>query len=207
MVELSTIIEETELCKIAYKYGTDKCPKIKHVYTPFYYELFKNKKKSVKKVLELGIGYYETMKHVEKIYDKGLKRIYHKGASLKMWRDFFPNAQVYGIDIASDAMFEDERIQTFIVNERNNEQMETLIETIGSDIDIVIDDASHRSKDQIYACKTLMPLLKKDVIYIIEDVDFSKSVTTALEEYDCEVPHLPNRICFDGKLIVVKNKK
>ena len=68
------MLKETPLCKLALKYRSDKCPKRgKHTYTPYYYDLLKNKKRSTKKVLEIGIG---------------------KGASLKMWRDFFPNAKI-----------------------------------------------------------------------------------------------------------------
>ena len=36
---------------------------------------------------------------------------YRDGASLLMWRDYFPNAQVYGADIL-DIKVEGERIQT-----------------------------------------------------------------------------------------------
>lgn len=49
---LPPIGDMTELCELAYKYGTDKCPQIKHFYTPYYYKLFKDRRLSVKKVLE-----------------------------------------------------------------------------------------------------------------------------------------------------------
>src|SRR5260221_5176203 len=105
---------QTPLCKLAYKYGTDKCPQLKHCYTPYYHQLFKGRQKTVKKVLELGIGYYKTIKEQEAVYDRKLKRYYQKGASLKMWRDFFPNAQIFGADIQPDTLFEEERIKTYL---------------------------------------------------------------------------------------------
>ena len=74
----------TPLCKIAFKYGTDKCPQVGHNYTPFYYELLKDKRKTVKKVLEIGIGSPETM--------PGGPKHYQKGASLLMWRDFLQHS-------------------------------------------------------------------------------------------------------------------
>ena len=39
---------KTELCKIAEKYGTDKCPQIFHDYTPTYHELFKDRRNEIK---------------------------------------------------------------------------------------------------------------------------------------------------------------
>lgn len=69
----STTTKNTELCEIAYKYGTDKCPAVKHSYTPFYYQLLKDKRQSVKKVLELGVGRLGTMRgRYNQHYRKGL---------------------------------------------------------------------------------------------------------------------------------------
>ena len=65
-----------DLDKLEVKYGADKWGK--HHYTPVYYEMFKDRRDSVKKVVEIGTG---------------------EGASIAMWNDFFPNAQIYGADI------------------------------------------------------------------------------------------------------------
>src|SRR4030042_54082 len=56
----------TPLCDIARKYGTDKSPYITdrvwgHSYTPVYYEMFKDKTDSIKKVLEIGVGAKSSM--------------------------------------------------------------------------------------------------------------------------------------------------
>ncbi len=193
----------TELCKIAYKYGTDKCPEIHHPYTPFYYEFLKDKQQSIKKVLELGVGYPINMPWSQH---------YRTGASLYMWRDFFPNAQIYGADILPETVFRDDRIEVLLCDERNKKDLEALIEKTGSDIDLFIDDGSHAPKHQIFACLTLMPLLKKGVIYIIEDVTHPGTLKRALSEYDCYIPDLThiqrrrrNRL-NDDLIMIVKNK-
>lgn len=198
-------IPETPLCKLAFKYGSDKCLQLKHCYTPVYYEMFKDKRESTKKVLEMGIGYYKTMREVAVIYDRGLHRYYHKGASLKMWRDFFPNAQIYGADIRPETIFEDERIKTYLCDERIKEDLVKLIENTGSDIDLFVDDGSHHLSDQVFACLTLMPLFKKDVIYVIEDVAHSRKLVRALGEYECWVPQI-SKLGGNDQLVVVKNK-
>ena len=112
----------TKLCEIAYKYGTDKCPQLRHSYTPFYYELLKDRRQSIKKVLEMGIGYFEGMPEKKVVFDPSLKRNYHRGASLYMWRDFFPNAKIYGADVRPETMFKDERIETFLCDETKKEE-------------------------------------------------------------------------------------
>ncbi len=192
----------TDLCRIAYKYGADKCPQIKHSDTPFYFELFNKRRNKIKKVLELGIGKFRGMDKNDTVYDPGLNRIYHKGASLKMWRDFFPNAQIFGADNYPEALFKDERIDTFSCNERKIDDLHKLIENTGSDLDIVIDDASHRVDDQILTAKTLLPLLNKYTIYIIEDVTHSKKIAKALREYKSFVPDIP-RYWKGGMLMVI----
>lgn len=194
----------TPLCELAYKYGTDKCLRIGHSYTLVYYELFKDKIDSTKKVLEVGIGRHRAFKNSDVVYDKNKKLDYHKGASLKMWRDFFPNAQVYGADVRPDSLFEDERIKTFLCDERKKEDLEKLIKNTGNDIDIFIDDASHRSGDQIFMAKTLLPMLKKDVIYIIEDVTFSSKLKSALSQYDYSMPPLISRVAKEKLMIFRK---
>lgn len=160
----------TELCELGFKYGTDKCH-LKHNYTPIYYDLLKDKRESIKKVLEFGIGYYPKIGNDPIVYDRGLRRYYHRGASLKMWRDFLPNAHIYGVDYQPDAMFEDDRITTFVCDTRDKEGIERLLQIIGTDLDFVVDDGSHRYKDQMVLVNMLMPELDDKVLYIIEDVN------------------------------------
>lgn len=185
----------TPLCKICYKYGSDKCPQIKHVYTPFYYKMFSKQIKQVKKVVELGIGTPSTMAHVSH---------YRHGASLRMWRDFFPNATVYGADIDPRSMFIEERIRTVLIDETQERDLEFLIETTGKNIDLFIDDGSHKTEHQIFTAQTLLPLLSKETIYIIEDVANPRSIANALSEYNCVWPHLEGRRYKKGRLMVIR---
>jgi hypothetical protein len=170
--------------------------------------LLKDKQKTVKKVLELGIGHYKGMDKNEWTFDPGLNRKYHRGASLYMWRDFFPQAQIFGADRVSEAMFEDQRIKTFLIDERNSEDLKQLIAKTGSDIELVIDDASHRVDDQIFAAKTLLPLLNDNVTYIIEDVSHSRAIRKALDEigdFEYNIPDIPRK--WHGGMLVVITKK
>jgi hypothetical protein len=190
---------KTPLCELAYQHGNDKCPQIYHSYTPFYYDLFKDCRGSVKKVLEIGIGYPACFgKTVED---------YKTGSGLYMWRDFFPNAQIIGIDIEPETIFQDDRIQTFICDQTNPESLKELIEKIGSDIDIVIDDGLHSYDSQKSSCKILMPLLNKNVIYIIEDVLQGRRLEKVLSyRYDVSLNRFSN-VPKDDCLVIVKHRR
>lgn len=197
----------TILCDIAFKYGTDKCPQLKHHYTPYYYELFKDRRETVKKVVEVGIGWYPGIKYFSTVYDPRLNRTYCRGASLLMWRDFFPNAQIHGVDVSPETMFEAERITTHVCDTRNAPEIEALLTEIGPDVDLFIDDGSHLYNHQAFLAKTAMPLLNGEVVYIIEDVrnKFTDRVAARLADYDCVVPDIRRRRS-DDSLIMVKHK-
>lgn len=189
---------ETPLCELAFKYGSDKCPQIKHNYTPFYYNFFKDKRDQIRKILEIGVGDQEEMRWTE-------VPGYITGASLLMWRDFFPLAQIYGMDIKEGCVFKADRIETFQGDQSKEADLKNILEKIGGDIDLVIDDGSHLPDHQVYSCQVLMPLLKKDVVYIIEDVGHPE-IAERLTEYDCEIPPFNHRVRRDDRLLIVRNK-
>jgi|HubBroStandDraft_4_1064222.scaffolds.fasta_scaffold02564_6 trans-aconitate methyltransferase len=173
----------TPLCELAMKYGTDKCPHHKglrpgHNYTPFYHQLFEPIREQVKLLVELGV---ET------------------GASLRMWRDYFPNAQIIGIDCNANHMIEgEERITTLCLNVADAPKWAKLFE----DIDVVIDDASHLPEHQLIAAQALMPRLAKTSFYLIEDVPTSSlqrvfddaPFPAYLEEFNPDFPTDDDRI-------------
>lgn len=191
---------QTPLCEIAYKYGSDKCPELKHPYTPFYYGLLKSRRNSIKKVLEIGVGHAITMPYI--LTSKGS---YQTGASLYMWRDFFTKAEIYGTDILPEAMVKEDRITTYLSNQANKADLLKLIQNVGRNIDLVIDDGSHKWVDQVFTCLTLMPLLPKKMCYVIEDVRYPDLVIGGLGKYKCLIPEIP-RPYRDSRLILIKNK-
>jgi len=190
----------TILCDIAFKYRTDKCPKLGLSYTPFYWEYFKDKRDKVKKVFEFGIGSHESMDRVVSNYTVG--------ASLYMWRDFFPNALVYGADISPKAQIKDKRIKTFVCDETDLEKVKKIIKKVGFDIDLFVDDAYHQTDVQVNLFKTVFPLLKKGVLYVIEDVNSVHHMRSALSKigYSSSVPTLDRTGCkqYKNNLVVIR---
>lgn len=192
-------INMTELCNLAVKYHSDKAPSILHGYTPFYHELLKDRRDEVKSVLEIGIGCPETM-DIEG---------YKAGASLFMWRDYFPNAHIYAIDILKEAMVNSYRIESFQCDQSRADDLYSLIQKTWGNFDLVVDDGSHQVKDQIFSAEFLLPYVREGGYYIIEDVSEPDKITETLRKlgYKCEVMVPPNPVSIYDKLVVIKKEK
>ena len=189
-------VSQTPLCGLAQKWRTDKGGVRGHHYTPVYHELFKDKRNDIKKVLEVGIGYEGSvsMRHIAN---------YKGGASLRMWAEYFPNAEIYGADIKIEALFNEDRIKCFQCDQSDRTSLLQLTEQVGCDFDLIVDDGSHETEHQILAAKVLLPLLKEDGVYVVEDVktNFIDGIIKEFErDYICESkrftslfnPHLDN---------------
>lgn len=190
---------KTPLCALAFKYGSDKCPQIKHHYTEWYYQFFLDRRESIRKILEIGVGDEHEMRWT------GVPG-YVTGASLRMWRDFFPSAQIYGADIKPELVFKDDRIETFQCDQAKESDLLRLLECTGRDLDVVIDDGSHDPGHQVFTCQVLMQHLPKDVVYIIEDVRIPTIIEPLSRSYRCEMTNPWKRVTRDDRLLVVRHK-
>lgn len=157
-----------DLCTLAEMYGVDKCPAINHTYTPAYDKLLSQFRDSVKLFLEIGIGNVPLMKPI-------VGEAYRPGASLRMWRDYFQNSQIVGCDILESVLFQDERIQTFYVDQSSESSLTTFalnnLKRLGDYADIILDDGSHIDSHQKLTFRTLWRHVRPNGgIYIIEDI-------------------------------------
>lgn len=176
----------TDLCKLAQLYGTDKFP----WYTPFYDALLRQH--NAFKILEIGIGTPSTMGHVPD---------YKPGASLRMWRDYFPCAEVWGVDIDPAVMFHEERINTFCIDQADTLSLAAISQ--GRQYDLIIDDGSHDPAHQILSATTLVPYLSPGGLYIIEDVNGTLDIPFVHQVVECHVAGSPKV----GRLILIQGEK
>lgn len=157
----------TKLCRLGEQYSVDKTPCFGgHTYTPEYHTLLSDRCNEVKLMLEIGIGNTPLMKSLT-------NEIYTPGASLRMWRDYFPNAQIVGCDILDSVLFTEDRITTFQTDQSNVTSLKTLmnhIQQIQPYADVILDDGSHEIEHMIISFKELWPLVKPGGMYIIEDI-------------------------------------
>ena len=144
------------LSELAQEFGSDKWGV--HRYTPHYEHHFSPLRHEAIMVLELGIG--------------GYARAGQGGASLKMWKWFFPRAQIVGVDIEDKSFVDRHRITSYLGSQTDRALMERIVRDHGAPT-IVIDDGSHRPQDVIDSFQLLFPMLADDGLYVIEDIQTS----------------------------------
>jgi hypothetical protein len=154
-----------DLARLFASYGSDKN---RNGYSSLYSALFAHLKEAPVQLLEVGIG---TMIPGAPSSMKGyMNDDYKPGASLRAWRDFFPNGSVHGLDIQPDCLFSEERITTHLCDSTDDESCRAWREAQALTFDVVIDDASHWDQHQLATLRNLWPLLKPGGYYVIEDV-------------------------------------
>jgi hypothetical protein len=134
-------------------HGTDKV--WAHHYDRHYQAHFRRLRWNRLNLLEIGVGGDDNP-------DQG-------GNSLRMWKDYFPRANIYGIDVHNKSSLQELRIRIFQGSQADPEFLKRVANEIGS-IDIIIDDGSHISEHVIISFQTLFPLLADDGIYAVEDL-------------------------------------
>lgn len=145
-----------DLRALADIYGTDKWGY--HWYAQHYQNHFRSIRKNRLVILEIGVGGYGDPKS--------------GGGSLKMWKAFFPNAEIHGLDRFDKSHLNGSRIFTHLGEQQDERLLRKISEDLGG-IDIVIDDGSHVNEHVITSFKTLFPLLKENGVYVIEDLHTS----------------------------------
>ena len=179
---------KTPLCILAEKYFVDKCPTFCHYYTPQYHKLLADKR--FDKVLEIGIGYKELMQKYSCASYRTRDNEYKSGASLYMWKEYFPNSRIFGCDIRDIKL---DGIDTFVCDQSKEADLIQMIEKIGS-CDFIIDDGSHILEHQVTSFKTLWKYCND--IYIIEDVP----------EHRLDVLETLTKNLFDDCIVLAKYK-
>ena len=161
----------TTLKDLAVKYGLDKsihtgC----HNYIPGYTKLFKDIRYNINNVLEIGIGSVENMQMGGPTGPVVAQYNYRTGNSLKCWSDYFPNANIYGIDIYAHPELNKDRVKTFVANQYSEKDIMNVVNEINTELDIIMDDGSHIGEHQAFSFMHLNKYLSQSGIYVIEDV-------------------------------------
>jgi len=156
VLRLRSGIHARDLRRLAVLYGTDKGTV--HDYMGQYQRHFESLRLRKMNILEIGVGGYAN---------SGIG-----GASLRMWKAYFPNASIHGIDLHDKRAFEEPRIHIFQGDQSNPAFLLDTYRKIGS-LDIVIDDGSHINHHVVTSFRVLFPLLNVPGLYAIEDTQTS----------------------------------
>lgn len=130
-------------------FGSDK---VEHGFCAFYDELLADRRNLVTKVLEIGVA---------------------TGASLRMWREYFPAATIHGVDVAPTFAPATDRIVIHEADQAERASLNPVLSRIGSGFDVIIDDGGHTMKQQQVSLGMLFPYVRSGGWYIIEDLHTS----------------------------------
>lgn len=197
----------TTLTDLGLHYGTDKATV--HRYTNYYEKLFKGWRSKPVKILEIGVA---------------------GGESIKMWAEFFYNkeSRIYGVEIENRPLPEfDDRTQIFITDATSPNAVYDITNATGQ-LDVVLDDGSHRSDHMKATLAQWWPHVKPGGYMIFEDlhaqhhypwtdageVKFTDTLLPWIDRVNengkdqCAVPTDGDieEICFRKSLLVIKKR-
>lgn len=135
------------LDNLGIKCGTDKSSLI-HNYLVKYEKYLPFNKNDNIKILEIGVL---------------------NGESICLWKEYFPNANIVGIDIDETCKrFESENVIIEIGSQYDGDFLKKIIEKHG-EFDMILDDGSHMNEHVIFSFKNLFSSVKSNGVYIVED--------------------------------------
>lgn len=134
---------------IATRNGTDKSSQI-HNYCEKYEKYLPFDRLAKISILEIGV---------------------FNGESIKMWKEFYPNSTIVGLDIDPNcSQYEnvEEGIFIEIGSQDDPEFLKRLTDKYGK-FDLILDDGSHIQRHMIYSFEFLFDFVKNHGIYVLED--------------------------------------
>lgn len=146
--------------EILESHDTDKHNANEHSYGDVYAEVFEKFDRNAEiNILELGV---------------------QRGGSLFAWKEFFPNANVYGVDI-SDSRLDKYKTDPRILFFKEDLKDATKYFAEGT-FDIIIDDSDHFDGTIAWIIKNYWKFLKPKGIMVIEDIQIVDRYTATIEE-------------------------
>ena len=106
------------------------------------------------------------------------------GQSLNMWKEYFPGAHIYGLDIDPRCQqFASNNISIYTGSQDDRILIEQIFESSG-EFDLIVDDGSHVNELTLASFSLLFGKLKSGGIYIIEDLGCSYlDLSSAVKEW------------------------
>ena len=159
-----------------------------HTYGAYYSKLFDHCRDKIKLVFECGIG-TNNPNLISSMNING-----KPGASLRAWRDYFKNANIYGADIDKNILFVEDRIKTFFLDQADKNSVVKMWSDLNKkNFDLMVDDGLHTYQAAIILFENSIEWLGENGIYIIEDAQdrdllkFKKYFDEKLSSYNYNI--------------------
>ena len=133
------------------RHGTEKGSNAfgcKHNYLPFYEQFLAPLRDQPITLLEIGVD---------------------RGNSLRMWRDYFLQARIVGMDCADLRHLAEDRIEIEIGDQNSPEDLDRIATQYGP-FDVIVDDAGHNPPSQVFCYRHMLNHVKPGGFYILEDL-------------------------------------
>jgi hypothetical protein len=186
--QIMSFLYRNDLQKLLPLYSSKWNP---HLFGQHYQEHFAPLRNKNLKVLEIGVGGYEDSSS--------------GGDSLRMWKQYFPNSMIYGMDIVDKKVLEEDRIKIFQGSQDDEIFLKKFVAETGK-FDIIIDDGSHRNDHVIKTFKILFPQLNNGGIYVVEDTHTSYIPSYENWSKFCEDDVAPHWAEYGGSLDLYDQK-
>jgi hypothetical protein len=208
------VVTPTRMCRVMTRHGSDKGQGW-HNYTTVYSALLGKLRDRRLLIFELGLG----TNNPNLISSMGVNG--QPGASLRGWRELFPNALVYGADIDSQILFQEDRIKTFYCNQLDPVAIHDLWlqPELQDGMDIIIDDGLHTFEGNTSFLDGSLERLRPHGIYVIEDISqktiakwnnhLESIYAKRFPDHEFVLAMLPNSISRyeDNNLLIIRRHK
>jgi len=161
LIENIAVEDTTELKKLFDSYGSDKANS--HNYEILYANILGDRE-NIKFVAEIGLGTNNTTV-LSNMGAQGMP-----GASLRAFKDYLPNAQIYGGDVDRGILFSEDRIQTFFVDQLRVNTIGDFFNQLPDDLDLFIDDGLHSPEANLNVLMYGIFKIKVGGWYVVEDI-------------------------------------
>ena len=143
-----------------------------HCYAVQYHQLFSELRRQQFRMLEIGLqSNWERPGYVP-----------DDAPSLRVWREYFPQAEILGYDVNDFSFFQQDRTTVFRGDQGSREDLKRFIDEHGrGGFELVLDDGSHAASHQQISLGALFSVVAKGGKYVIEDLHwqpFPESPTT-----------------------------
>jgi len=194
------------------RYGSDK-GRGRHNYTMVYSALFQNLRDRPARIFELGLGTNNPT------LASSMGKFGRPGASLRGWRELFPNAVIFGADIDRDILFQEDRIRTFYCDQLDSAVSRELWSQpeLREPMDILIDDGLHSFEGNMSFLNESLDHIRPGGIYVVEDIlndaldkwraYLAESCSSRFSNYDFALVELSETVeNSDNNLLLIRRR-
>ena len=94
-----------------------------------------------------------------------------KGNSLRMWEQYFPNADIFGVDLDESARQHEKGRVHIVIGDAASQDTYNKLQASAGKAFIILDDASHAWSDQRRSFELFWDMVEPEGFYVIEDLE------------------------------------